>query len=413
MLNEFKKCPYCHESISIDASKCRYCYEWISKKLKKDKIEINKEGSKISHSKKQIVALAIFAITFTSGIFVLGAKAFKMIAQESKVEVCSFNDVKTRDGYIFRLIDDPQKKESQAYVLRDKVDCKYYLKIGNNKFELTSDFQEKLLKDLENTSELNPLSVILPSSDIKKLHLSVDVVSKNEGIEKSLSDYIDNLEPETILTLQVYGGSDENALSQKKLNIHYTPVGFNMYKKTFERQRETVVYIMNKSSVQEKIDLEVINSNDKQYIKKEVIKFYKTYKDNEDYNKFRFLLTYLDYLIDNYSSDTEYRFLTSGNFSRIDSRYYDFGEKHFIYHSKRIIERLKVIEDAKARQVDSEKEVEIPSALPQFYTYFSLKFKEKVGKFKNICFELVQSEKDRNISWLNEKSKLFKSNICK
>ncbi len=413
MLNEFKKCPYCHESISIDASKCRYCYEWISKKLKKDKIEINKEGSKISHSKKQIVALAIFAITFTSGIFVLGAKAFKMIAQESKVEVCSFNDVKTRDGYIFRLMDDPQKKESQAYVLRDKVDCKYYLKIGNNKFELTSDFQEKLLKDLENTSELNPLSVILPSSDIKKLHLSVDVVSKNEGIEKSLSDYIDNLEPETILTLQVYGGSDENALSQKKLNIHYTPVGFNMYKKTFERQRETVVYIMNKSSVQEKIDLEVINSNDKQYIKKEVIKFYKTYKDNEDYNKFRFLLTYLDYLIDNYSSDTEYRFLTSGNFSRIDSRYYDFGEKHFIYHSKRIIERLKVIEDAKARQVDSEKEVEIPSALPQFYTYFSLKFKEKVGKFKNICFELVQSEKDRNISWLNEKSKLFKSNICK
>ena len=414
MLSEFKRCPFCNETVSNDASKCRYCYEWISEKTISVSVKNNSQESKISYSKKQLIAFIVFALTFTSGIFVFGAKAYKLIMADQVVETCSFDDIKTKDGYILRVMDDPDKKESESFVIRDKVNCKYYIKLaGDQKVELTNEFQENILESLENTSEENVENIILPSPEKKRVHLSVDVVTKNNQIQKKINQYIDNLDPQTILTLQVYGGNSENTLSQKKLDINYTPVEIEMYKKTFERQRENVVYIKNKLLIQEKIDLDVIRSNDKEFIKNEVANFYNTFAGDVNYNSNRFLFTYLEYLEDNIEEGVQYKFITDGNFSRIDSRYYNFTEKHYNYHSKRIIERLRLIEEAREMQKESEDDIEIPTSLPQFYTYFNKKFGEGVGGFNDICFDLVQGEKDRNINWMSEKSKLYKNKLCK
>ncbi|MBL7057939.1 zinc ribbon domain-containing protein [Patescibacteria group bacterium] len=413
MLNEFKRCPFCNESVSADASKCRYCYEWISQKPSNFKEE-TKLNNKISYSKKQVIVLAIFALVFTSSIFVFGAKAFRAIVSQPEVAACSFDDIKTADGYIFRLMDDPDKKISDNYVIRDKETCKYYIKLGNDsKFEVTPEFQGLLFGAMENTSQEAPNSIMLSSEEQKKIHLSLDVVNEDKSIQERLIEFVDSMKPQTVLTLQVYGGNSENVLSQHKLSINYTSPELNMYKKTFERQREVVIYIKDSLMTQEKIDLNVVNSNDIEFIRREVETFYETFKGDSNYNQSKFLFPYLEYLANDYEDDVEYRILTDGSFERVDSRYYNFNETHFNYHSRKIIERLKIIEDARKQQEVSDDPVEIPNVLPPFYTYFDTKLKEKVNTFKYVCFDLVQSEKDRSSDWLNERNRLYNNLTCK
>ena len=415
MLNEFKRCQFCNESVSIGASKCRYCYEWMGDKPKKIKADTNKSMEKISNKKKQIIALVLFSILFTGGLFVIGAKAFRAIIEEPVVKACNFNDLKTADGYIFRLIDDPDKKDEDSYIIRDKTNCKYYISSGEEKIEVTQELAQSLVIELENTSLSNMKPIQFPATSTKKIHASIDVVSDNPQISEKVNKLVDGLTPGSILTLQIYGGNAKNALSQKKININYTNVEFEMYKKTFERQRETVIYVRNKVDKREKLDMDAVVSNDKKFIRHNIDEFYNTFKASSDYNQSRFLYYYLDYLEDNLEVGTEYLFITDGSFSRVDQRYYNFDEKHFNYHQRRIIERLKVIEDMKNSQresLESEQE-EIPEKLPAFYTYFTSRLKDSTSKFEKLCFDLVRSEKERNTDWLNEKNKLFKSIICK
>lgn len=413
MLNEFKRCQFCNESVSQGASKCRYCYEWISDKPKNEQISIQKPVIKISHAKKQIIALVVFSVVFTGGLFVFGAKAFKAIIDQPIAKTCDFNSIRTSDGYIFRFLDDPDKKDSDAYITRDKVNCKYYLGEGSEKIEITTDIAQSLVNDLENSSQNNSKLIQFPGGESRKIHVSVDVVSDNPQIKEKLIDIASNLKPGNILTLQVYGGNSENTLSQKKLNINYTSVEYEMYKKTFERQRETVVYVKEKKTKREKLDMDAVISNDKQYIIHNILEFYGTFKNENAYNQTKFLFPYLKYLLDNLEEGAEYRFITEGSFNRIDQKYYNFDEKHFSYHSRRIIERLKAIEDIKSLQADNQESETMPEKLPPFHTYFDTRFKNIANKFENLCFDIVQSEADRNINWMSEKSKLYKGRECK
>ncbi|MCX6799986.1 MAG: hypothetical protein NT091_02465, partial [Candidatus Falkowbacteria bacterium] len=210
--------------------------------------------------------------------------------------------------------------------------------------------------------------------------------------------------------------------------INYTPQSLHMYKKTYERQRETIIYVTDKVLSEDKLDGDVVKSNNKNFIKKEVTDFYNQYKSDENYNQNKFLLPYLDSLKASYQKGTDYRIITDGTFNGVEANSYNFDEKRFIQHSQEIIarykqienarieeakyEKYKVVENARTEQPKYAKTIEVPSPLSQFDAYFSSKLKNKLNGLDGLCFELIQNETNKNVSWLSEKNKLFAPYIC-
>lgn len=395
------KCPICKEDISVDAVKCKHCHEWLAPEKQPTKQVVSSQ----SVNTAQLLGLFFVGLLILSGIFFSGLKAYKVVmasSNEPKIKTCSEESTRQDNGYTFKISDDPSKTKSQFVVYQDSKDCQFYIKNhSQNDILITPEIQAYLLKQLALSDSNNPTTITLqPKEKIKKNWLILDA-DLGKNLNTKIEDILNNAKANSSYTLSFLNSN----FQENTLVLEYIPASFKMYRVDYPRQMSSVIYVkeevnnqVDKNNIISSSNIDLLKTKAEEYIEKNL-------KNKQD----KKLFSILDKLKTE-DQNINFIFITNGEFSKQDGRYYDFNSKDFWLHRIESDNRNKAIKTAQEKIANGEN-VTVPPYIKPFNSLFMGQFGRRVVDIKNICFDLQTSGDDSQ--WLTEKTKLYKNFICK